>query len=732
GCTKGRFRVNSENFYSLVHPDDREKVRGAMIKALSGGESYHIEHRTLLPDGTERYMLERAEVLRDSKGVPTKLTGTVMDITERKMADEAIRQSERIYRTLVETTNTGYLIIDLQGNVLNANAEYVLLTGHRSIDEIRGRCVLEWTATYDIERNRQELDKTKASGKVRNLEIDYRHSNGFIQPIEINATLIDSEQGPCMIVLVRDISERRRAQHEQERLVSILEATTDLVSTASPDLHLLYLNRGGRQMMGYGDQQSAPHRHVSDMLPGESLAMIRDEAIPEANSLGIWTGEAMLLHRDGHMIPVSALLIAHRSDEGLLEYYSMVFRDLSDQRKIELQRQEIERKLQETQKLESLGVLAGGIAHDFNNLLTGILGNASLARLQMDEGSGIDPYLDQIEKASLRAADLCKQMLAYSGKGRFIVQRIQLTDLVEDTTPLLHLSISKKAVLKFHLVRDLPPTLADATQIRQILMNLVINASEAIGDRSGVISISTGVMRADTSYLADTHLSPNLPQGDYVFLEVSDNGCGMSAETRARIFDPFFTTKFTGRGLGLAAVLGIVRGHQGALKVFSEPGKGTTFKMLLPCADGPVEKFQSHDSTHAPLWSGKGMILVVDDEETVRTVTARMLESLGFQTTLAEDGREAVKIFLERPGTFTYVMLDLTMPHMDGEETFRELRRIRPNIRVLLMSGFNEQDATSRFVGKGLAGFLQKPFKADQLASKLQEIENDLRDLGGS
>jgi signal transduction histidine kinase/CheY-like chemotaxis protein len=398
-----------------------------------------------------------------------------------------------------------------------------------------------------------------------------------------------------------------------------------------------------------------------------------------------------------------------------------ISREITQEKAAGEERQKFEHKLQETQKLESLGVLAGGIAHDFNNLLTGILGNANLAKLEFPGNPVLFEHLDQIEKSSQRAAELCRQMLAYAGKGRFVVQNLDVTLLVEEITHLLQLSISKKAVMRFQLTHGLPPVSADATQIRQILMNLVINASDAIGDRSGVISVVTGLIRADTEYLRGTYLSPELPAGDYVFVEVGDTGCGMSKETMNRIFDPFFTTKFTGRGLGLAAVLGIVRSHKGALKVYSEEGRGSTFKLLLPCADGLAAALEL-ESEPAQGWVGLGTVMVVDDEETVRTVGARLLESFGFRTIMAQDGRDAVQKFSAHQGEIRMILMDLTMPHMDGEQAFRELRRIKPDIRVLLMSGFNEQDAINRFTGKGLAGFIQKPFKLEELREKIKGI----------
>lgn len=392
--------------------------------------------------------------------------------------------------------------------------------------------------------------------------------------------------------------------------------------------------------------------------------------------------------------------------------------DVTERHRQEEERQAIERKFQEAQKLESLGVLAGGIAHDFNNLLTGILGNACLARMELPRESPVQSYAEQIELSSQRAADLCKQMLAYSGKGRFTVKQINLSEMVRETVHLLQLSVSKKAVLQLALADDLPSVLADATQLRQIIMNLVINASDALGDKGGTITIHTAVLRADKSYLSSLVGAGDLAEGDYVSLEVTDTGCGMSPETQAKIFEPFFTTKFTGRGLGLSAVLGIVRGHQGALKVRSEPGRGTTFKLLLPVAatvasDTRVEKVVT------PKWRGTGTVLVIDDEESVRRVAGKILMSMGFQVVTANDGIDGLNAYRTCSESVCAVLLDLTMPRMDGEETFRELRKLRPDACVVLMSGYSEQEAGARFVGKGLAGFLQKPFTPEELRERL-------------
>ena len=400
------------------------------------------------------------------------------------------------------------------------------------------------------------------------------------------------------------------------------------------------------------------------------------------------------------------------TDENGNAVYIGVGHDITDRKKAEEDRLSLERQLLQAQKLESLGVLAGGIAHDFNNILTSIIGNADLALMRIHPESPVVDNLHRIEKAAVRAADLAKQMLAYSGKGKFVISQHDLNGLLEEMLHILQVSISKKAVLQLNLTRPLPPVEADATQIRQIIMNLVINASEAIGDKSGVIAIATGCVDCDRSYLQDVWLDENLGDGLYVFIEVEDTGCGMDKETLAKLFDPFFTTKFTGRGLGMAAVLGIVRGHKGAIKVYSEPGKGSTFKILLPASGKPSEIFNHEAGDDA--WKGSGTALLVDDEETVRGIGAEMLRELGFDVITARDGREAVEAYQAGSG-IGFVILDLTMPHMDGEQCFRELRQLNPDVKVIMSSGFSELEVTRKFIGKGLAGFIQKPYRLSAL-----------------
>jgi CheY-like chemotaxis protein len=371
----------------------------------------------------------------------------------------------------------------------------------------------------------------------------------------------------------------------------------------------------------------------------------------------------------------------------------------------------------EAQKLESLGVLAGGIAHDFNNLLTVILANATFARGDL---AGSATRLAHIEGAARRAADLCRQMLAYAGRGTFVVENLDLAQLVQDTAQLLQVSISKKARLTLQLTPGLPAIRADASQLSQVVMNLVINASEALDGGSGEIRLRTQLGRPEETPGGVVH-SFDLPAGECVCLEIADTGHGMGPATLARVFDPFFTTKFTGRGLGLAAVLGIMRVHNGALTVHSLPGTGTTFRLYFAATPTLVAPAGSNPATPPAKANGE-TLLIVDDEPIVLATADVLLRNAGYQTVLAADGHDAMRKFRADPRGFAGVLLDLTMPGLDGSEVLREMRAINPKVRVLITSGFSEHDILARVRGQQDVPLLRKPFTHETLIARVAEL----------
>jgi len=548
--------------------------------------------------------------------------------------------------------------------------------------------------------------------------VRYRRKNGSTAWVRCRGFAIRDATGKPvrMLGVHTDITSIKAAEEDYQNLFremldgfALHEIILD--ETGTPiDYRFLAVNPAFERMTGLkaGDIVG---RTVLDVLPGTESQWI------ETYGKVVLTGDPVHFENYSAEIAKHFEVTAFRPDEGR---FATVFIDITERKKLEAERREFDTRMHQTQRLESLGVLAGGIAHDFNNILAAIMGNAELA---LDDISPLSPgreSLAEIVTASKRAADLCAQMLAYAGKRRIEQRNMALGELVEETLHILKTCISKKAILNLNLEKSLPPMSGDPAQIRQILMNLVINASEAIGERSGVIALSTGAMDCSEQYLANGYIvAPDKP-GTYVYIEVSDTGCGMDKETIQRIFEPFFTTKFSGRGLGLAAILGIVKAHEGALRVYSEPGKGSTFKVLFPAIDVVEDREPEHDANRD--WHGSGTVLLVDDEESIRAICSKQLLRLGLKVLTAEDGRQAVSRYRERKEDIALVLLDLTMPHMNGEEAFRELRQINPNVHVILASGYSEDDIAARFAGKGLAGCLQKPYTMDKLRSLLSTL----------
>ncbi|MBW1809674.1 MAG: response regulator [Deltaproteobacteria bacterium] len=537
---------------------------------------------------------------------------------------------------------------------------------------------------------------------------------------EINVYPIFDESGQVSMVAehICDITERKQAEQKlcesEERLRAVFEANPDLLFVLDRENRFVDCKAGNTEEL-YVPREQAIGKKVAELLPPQVAEKIL-AAIDKVRATD-------KIQTCGYTLEVSGVTghFEARIVKCGAEHVLAIVRNVTEIKQAEEKRLELERQILHTQKLESLGVLAGGIAHDFNNLLMGVLGNASLALADLPPESPVVDYLKDVEKAGQRAADLARQMLAYSGKGLFKVEKIDLQLLVEEMGHLLEISMSKKAVIRYDFAANVLAVEADASQLRQVIMNMITNASDAIGDKSGVIAISIGSIECDSEYLDVTYLDDNLSPGIYSYIEVSDSGIGMDAETINRVFDPFFTTKFTGRGLGMAAVLGIVRGHKGAIKIYSEPGKGTTFKVLLPAVTGKAMSAEP-ELEGIEDWQTSGTVLLVDDEETIQVVARRMLEHLGLTVLTAGHGRQALEIFTEQADKIDCVLLDLTMPYMDGEECFRELRRIKKDVKVILTSGYNEHDLISRFAGKGLAGFIQKPYRFRKLIGQLKKV----------
>jgi PAS domain S-box-containing protein len=507
---------------------------------------------------------------------------------------------------------------------------------------------------------------------------------------------------------------RAEAKRSQQRLQRIFDHVQDVYIETNLDGAILELSPSAEKWLG-----------PIDRLKGTSVkelyldAQDRDELLVLLSERGaVRDRELRVRLPTGTVIDCAVSAAFTRDDDTGEKRIVGSLRDISARKRAEEERSRLERQMQDAQKLESLGILAGGIAHDFNNLLTGILGGAELARLELADPDSVQHHLDLVRQASLQASELCRQMLAYSGKGRVVVEPLDLSRVAEEMRELVRASVSKRLTLGWELGEKLDTVEGDGAQIRQILLNLVVNAAEAIGDAPGRITIRTSSVDLAQGELSSEYSTGELGAGRYVCLEVSDTGCGFDLAARSRLFDPFFSTKFAGRGLGLAVVLGIVRSHRGAIEATSEPGRGSTFRVLLPASTAAISAAVAKPV--APEWKGRGLVLLADDEVGVRKVGQRMLERLGYEVRLATNGNEAVEVFSATPADYVLVITDVTMPGQPGPAVTREIRRIRPDVPVLWTSGYSAEFSMDGIGPEDRVGFIHKPFTWETFSAKVR------------
>jgi len=512
---------------------------------------------------------------------------------------------------------------------------------------------------------------------------------------------------------------------EQVFLIALMDGLPDYVYFKDMESRFICINKALAANFGLSDARKAVGKTDFDFFGREHAdAALADERRIIGTGIPIVSKEEKEIWPDKHVTWVSTTKAPLKDRDGKIIGTFGISRDITAQKQFEHEHRLIELRLQKMQKAESMEILAGGVAHDMNNILGSILGNSDLALIGLSKTGNLYGKIEEIRTATIRAADLARQLLAYAGRGALALEPVDLGSTVKEMLRLLAVSIHKEIDLDIDLADDLPAIDGDPTQIRQVVMNLVINASDAIGKKAGRISVRTGVNDCDAAYLLQTQGGADLAPGRYVYVEIADTGCGIPPENREKMFTPFFTTKKTGRGLGLATIFGIIRGHQGAIRLYSEVGRGTSFKVLFKPGEKNAAAIDKKPQK-SRAWRGSGTILLVDDEDTIRHVTGQMLRALGFQSLEAACGRSAIEIFRERKNEIRAVLLDEVMPHMAGDEVFVELRKIKPDVHVILCSGYGEKDALTKQNYAGIAGFLQKPFTLQLLSDKLQEVTGD-------
>jgi PAS domain S-box-containing protein len=537
--------------------------------------------------------------------------------------------------------------------------------------------------------------------------------------IPLSALLIISAIEESRRTEARATSALREAERRFRRLS---EHSEEVIAEVGPDGRVTYASPNHREVLGY-EPEDFLGRHIIEIaaqIGGSPLEALRGRSpLTDLEPGGSFRETWLVRRRDGSWRWFDTFADTYRTPDGEL-CAIVVSRDVTERVEAEEERRRHEAEMQQARRLESLGILAGGIAHDFNNLLVGILANAELVLEDLQPDSPVRLRAEEIRQASDRASELTQQLLAYAGKADVSPETFDLGVLVGELAQLLRASLPKRAELRVELGEETPWVHADGTQVRQVVMNLITNAGDALEGEPGAITVRTGVTQVDQRDLDGCAFAEGLHAGEYAYVEVADTGRGIEEEELGRIFDPFFTTKFQGRGLGLAAVAGIVRGHRGAVRVEGEPGEGMRFRVFLPLS---AKAADSTEKTSVPSgWQGQGTLLVVDDEEVVRTAAGLVVERLGFSVLSASGGAEAVELFRKNRREVSCVLLDVTMPVMDGEETFWALREIREDVPVLFMSGHSSRDIDSRLLGKSRVGKLRKPFRRAELERMLREL----------
>lgn len=669
----------------------------------SGFLSRETTHRR--KDGTTipvEVRLRRMEV-----GGRRFLGSVVRDISDRVRRTELAHLAARQWQETFDATHDGICLLDLNQRIVRCNRALLALFNRTEHSAVGRTC---WEVIHGGREPVKDCPVQRAAHTLQResteLEIQGRWFEVIADPL-----LDETNTLKGMVHILRDLTDRRRA-HEQ--LLAILDGIQSPLYVSDPTTYeLLYANPALTKSMG-GVVNGQPCYKALREFDAPCAFCTNDRIFGE--NLGrthVWE------HRNpftGRWYQCEDRAI--RWVDGRMVRFELAT-DITEKKLADEEHQRLDQQLQQSQKMESLGVLAGGIAHDFNNILQSVLGNASLALEDLPAEAPVKENLREIERSARRAAELCRQMLAYSGRGTQILAPVHVKDLVMEMVDLLKSSVTKMAEVRLELASDLPPIRADAVQIRQILMNLVVNASESIGERPGIITVSTGQRDCQREELDRTLTGGGLPEGPYVWMEVTDTGCGMDPITLSRIFDPFFSTKFTGRGLGLPTVLGLVRAHKGTLSVASTPGRGTAVRVYLPAViEGAARRPGPPADASRP---AAQVILLVDDEDAVRQTGARMLRRLGYSVVTAADGFEALDLYDRMRGQIALVVLDLTMPRLSGVDTLRELKRKNAAVRVLISSGYTKDDVSTRFAPGDICGFLHKPYSREELQLRLQE-----------
>jgi two-component system, cell cycle sensor histidine kinase and response regulator CckA len=642
----------------------------------------------------------------------------VTDFTERKRAEESLRESEGKYRVLIETTATGFVIVDGNGCVLDANDEYARLAGYEKPEQIVGRSVTEWTAAHDLVRNAEEVKKCFANGFVRGLEIDYVHPDGTVVPIELNATTLKAGDSLRILTLCRDISGRKRAEESQARLATAVEQAAETIVITDTRGTILYANPAFERTTGYtlAEALGQNPRLLKSGKHGPEFYRRMWEVLDRGET---WSGHFINQRKDGVFYEEDATISPVRDVTGTVVNYVAVKRDVTREKQLEAQ-------MHQAQKMEAIGQLAGGVAHDFNNILSVIIGYCEMITADLKPDNPLHTYAGEIRHAADHATGLTRQLLVFSRKQKVQPVVLNLDDTVRDLNKILRRLIGEDIEMSVVPGKQVGHIMADPGHVGQVLMNLAVNARDAMPN-GGKLTIATSNVTLDEPYTR-THAGVN--PGDYVMLSVSDTGAGMTPEVKARLFEALFTTKPAGKGtgLGLATCQTIVQQSGGHIDVESQIGEGATFRIYFPRANEPVES-TGGPIRSGPLPRGTETVLLVEDEQSVRNLAANVLEALGYRVLRANNGQEALRLVHDHKGPpIRLVVTDVIMPQMGGKVMADWLKTTDPDLKILFTSGYTDDAIAQQGVLEPGVAFLAKPYTPEALARKVRDVLDNVTD----